>query len=420
MAEKAILVTVGVRGESAWPIEDRARELQELARSSGAQVEEEILCHKDKPTPDLFIGKGKFEELIVVAQEKRANVVIFNNNLTPVQLRNLEKGLQGVRVIDRTQVILDIFAKHAQSIEGKFQIELAQLGYLLPRLTGKGIELSRLGGGIATSGPGEQILEYQRRRIRDRIAKLKVKLKELERRRNTLRKKRQDALLTSIAIIGYTNAGKTTLLNQLTHSKKLVADKLFSTLDPVARSYTLPNNQKVLFLDTVGFLYNLPHGLIEAFKSTLEEVKTADILVHILDASNKMIHEQEEAVYEVLKELGAEQKLIIKALNKIDLADNPDYIKRLQKDFRDAVCISALKGEGIELLIDKISDLLTGLITEIKIEIPHNRMDLLNMIYKNGKVHYREDRSESIYIEATVPIRIKSLLNSTLSAMHKV
>jgi GTPase len=284
------------------------------------------------------------------------------------------------------------------------------LEYMLPRLTGKGIHLSRLGGGIGTRGPGEKILEYDRRRIRDQITRLKGKLEDIEKRRSALRKRRSDAFLTAVSIIGYTNAGKTTLLNQLTNSKKLVADRLFSTLDPVARSYVLPNSQKILFLDTVGFLHNLPHHLVEAFKSTLEEVKTADILLHVLDASSDKIHDEDEAVYKVLKALEAENKIVINVLNKIDRVKDLDYIERLKKDFENSVAVSALTGDGISDLIDEISKLLSGLVTEIKIDIPNNRMDRVNLIYENGKVNHREDKPESVYLEATIPVRLKNLL----------
>lgn len=399
-------MTVDMKERSEWPLEARAAELKELARSSGASVLAEMLCHKEKPSPALFIGKGKFEELQQLVSRENANLVIFNNDLTPTQLRNIEKGLDDVRTIDRTQLILDIFARNARSVEGKVQIELAQLEYLLPRLTGKGIHLSRLGGGIGTRGPGEKILEYNRRRIRDQIAKLKGKLEDIKNRRTALRKRRSDAFFTTVAIIGYTNAGKTTLLNQLTNSKKLVADRLFSTLDPVARSYVLPNNQKILFLDTVGFLHNLPHHLVEAFKSTLEEVVTADILLHVLDASNEKIHDEDEAVYKVLKELGAEKKIIINVLNKIDLVDNPDRISRLKKDFEDSIVVSSLTGAGMPGLIDEISGLLSGLVTDIKVDIPNYRMDLVNMVYENGRVNHREDKPDSVYLEATVPVRL--------------
>ena len=412
--EKAILVTVDLKNEQNWPVEDRASELKELARSSGASVEGEIVCRRDKATPDLFIGKGKFEELILLAKSKRIDLVIFNNELTPTQLRNLEAGLYNNKindkVLDRTQLILDIFAQHAKSMEGKIQVELAQLEYLLPRLTGRGVHLSRLGAGIGTRGPGEKILEYDRRRIRQRISKLKTELRNLKTRREALRRRRKDAMLASIAIVGYTNAGKTTLLNRFTNSKKLVADKLFSTLDPIARTYSLPNNLKVLFHDTVGFLHNLPHFLIESFKATLEEVKEADLLIHVLDASNPKIDEYDDAVYEVLKELEAEKKTIITVLNKTDLVDNTQYLNRLEKKFNNTVSVSALKGNGLELIIDKISRLLSELVTEIKVEIPNNRMDKVNLIYENGKVHKREDKAETVYIEATVPVRLKKLL----------
>ena len=413
--EKAILVTVDLKNEQNWPVEDRASELKELARSSGASVEGEIVCRRDKATPDLFIGKGKFEELILLAKSKRIDLVIFNNELTPTQLRNLEAGLYNNKindkVLDRTQLILDIFAQHAKSMEGKIQVELAQLEYLLPRLTGRGVHLSRLGAGIGTRGPGEKILEYDRRRIRQRISKLKTELRNLKTRREALRRRRKDAMLASIAIVGYTNAGKTTLLNRFTNSKKLVADKLFSTLDPIARTYSLPNNLKVLFHDTVGFLHNLPHFLIESFKATLEEVKEADLLIHVLDASNPKIDEYDDAVYEVLKELEAEKKTIITVLNKTDLVDNTQYLNRLEKKFNNTVSVSALKGNGLELIIDKISRLLSELVTEIKVEIPNNRMDKVNLIYENGKVHKREDKAETVYIEATVPVRLRNLLN---------
>jgi len=344
------------------------------------------------------------------AREKKADAVIFNSDLTPTQLRNLEKGLGDTKVLDRTQLILDIFSQHAKSMEGKIQVELAQLEYLLPRLTGRGVQLSRLGGGIGTRGPGEKILEYDRRRIRERIARLKVELRDLEKRRQALRKRRKDAMLLTVAIVGYTNAGKTTLLNRLTNSNRLAADKLFSTLDPVARSYVLPNSLKILFHDTVGFLYDLPHHLVESFKATLEEVRTADLLIHVLDASNPRIHELDEAVYTVLKELEAENKTIINVLNKADLVKGVRYLDRIKKEFKNVLVLSALNGEGIDLLVNEISKLLSGFVVEIKIEIPNNRMDKVNLIYENGKVRYREDRADSVYIEASVPIRLKQKL----------
>ena len=346
----------------------------------------------------------------MLVRNKKPGLVVFNNDLTPTQLRNLEQGLEDTKTIDRTQLILDIFARNASSIEGKVQVELAQLEYILPRLTGKGIYLSRLGGGIGTRGPGEKILEYDRRKIRNKIARLKSQLKDIEKRRHSLRLKRQANAIPVIAIIGYTNAGKTTLLNHLTGSKQIVQDKLFTTLDPVARAYILPNNQKALFLDTVGFIHNLPHHLVESFKSTLEEVRMADVLLHVLDASSGKIYKQVEAVYKVLKELKAENKIIINALNKIDLVKDIDYVRRLRKDFVNPALISALTGEGISGLVNEIQESLSALVTEVKINIPNNRMDIVNLIYESGKVNYREDRPESIYLEATIPVRLKNML----------
>ena len=407
--ERAILVTVDLESERGWPAEDRARELRDLTRSSGASTEGEIVCRRERPTADLFIGKGKFQELIQLSNAKGADLVIFNNDLTPTQLRNLERGLGDIKVIDRTQLILDIFSQHARSMEGKIQVELAQLEYMLPRLTGRGVQLSRLGGGIGTRGPGEKILEYDRRRIRTHISRLKKELKDLEKRREALRKHRKDAMLTTIAIVGYTNAGKTTLLNTLTNSSRLVADKLFTTLDPVARSFIMPNKVKVLFHDTVGFLYNLPHHLVESFKATLEEVRMADLIIHVLDASNPRLHQLDEAVYSVLKELGAGEKVIINVLNKADLIDNPAYLNRLKREFNGAIPLSSLRGTGIGLLINQIEIILKDLIIDVKIEVPDTMMNLLSLVYEHGRVYKREDRPGSVYIEARVP---KSLLKT--------
>ncbi|MFH1782300.1 MAG: GTPase HflX [Candidatus Omnitrophota bacterium] len=410
--ERALLVTVDIKHKSSWPKDDRASELRELVESCGGRVESEVICSRERLTPDLFLGKGKFEEIITISREKKIDLVVFNNELTPTQLRNLEKGLgKDIKVIDRTQLILDIFALHARSMEGKLQVELAQLEYLFPRLAGLGTVLSRLGGGIGTRGPGEHMLEYDKRKIWRRIIKLKRDLKDLKARRQALRKRRKDIRLPTIAIVGYTNAGKTTLLNRLTSSKKLAADKLFSTLDPVGRSFILPNNLKVIIHDTVGFLSELPHNLIEAFKATLEEVENADLLIHVLDASSPKIHELDQAVHDVLKELRSDQKTIINVLNKIDLMDNMNNLNRIKRQFNNSVSISALTGEGVEDLIHEISKFFSGLMTEIKIEIPSSSMDKVNLIYENGKVLAREDRSDSIYIEALIPTRIKNLLD---------
>lgn len=349
----AILITVdfGVRG--GWTAEERSNELAELAWSSGAKVLRQEIARRHAPSSACFIGTGKAEEIAALCASENANLVIFNNDLTGTQQKNLEKII-GVKTIDRTQLILNIFARHAHSNEGKVQVELAQLLYLLPRLTGKGVALSRQGGGIGTSGPGEQKLEVDRRRIRDRISKLKRQLEDLSGRRSMMRKKRSRFSLSSVAIIGYTNVGKSTLINSLTASDATVQDKLFSTLDPTVRKFKLPNGQNILFTDTVGFLDDLPHHLIEAFKATLEEVVEADLLLHLVDASHPKIREQADAVYKVLDQIGARGKILITVINKIDKAQ-PGVVDKLKEFFPGSVAISALKRQGFDDLIEKIA-----------------------------------------------------------------
>ncbi|MBI4974306.1 MAG: GTPase HflX, partial [Candidatus Omnitrophica bacterium] len=315
--EQAILVTVDFGKREDWTAEERSLELRELAHSAGTKVMREEIVHRLKPDPGYFIGTGKAEELAKICADKGIKVVIFNNDLTGTQQKNLEDAIM-TKTIDRTQLILDIFARRAHSNEGKVQVELAQLLYLLPRLTGKGIYLSRLGGGIGTRGPGEQKLEVDRRKIRARITRLENVLEDLSSRRAMMRKKRERFSILTIAIIGYTNVGKSTLLNALTDSNVIVEDKLFSTLDPTVRRFILPNKQKVLFVDTVGFLDRLPHHLVEAFKATLEEVVEADLLLHLVDISHPKAAAQSDAVYRVLDSIGAKDKTILTVLNKID------------------------------------------------------------------------------------------------------
>lgn len=411
--EKSILVTVDIKGENSWTAEDSAKELVELASSSGVGVIKEIICRRAKPTPAYFIGKGKAEELTLLAQNLDADVLIFNEDLSSTQQRNLE-DIINIKIIDRSQLILDIFAQRAKSMEGKVQVELAQLEYLLPRLTGKGILLSRLGGGIGTRGPGEKKLEVDRRRIRERINRLKKDLSNLSQRRQSLREYRRQGALATVAIIGYTNAGKSTLINRLTGAQQIVRGSLFSTLDSLARRFTLPSKQKVLFSDTVGFLHRLPHHLIEAFKATLEEVKEADILLHILDISSSLVYEQNEAVYQVLRELGADKKPVICALNKLDLLNDEFRLKRYLKDFKNSVAISALKGINIGQLLEQLSFQLAGLMTEIEVIIPQNQMYLLNLVYNEGQVFKKEYRKGKIYLQARVPQKIKAKLANLL------
>ena len=330
------------------------------------------------------------------------DVVVFSEDLSGTQQRNLEEIIK-IKTIDRTQLILDIFSQHAKSPEGNLQVELAQLEYLLPRLTGKGIVLSRLGGGIGTRGPGEKKIEVDRRRIRSRITKLKRDLKDLSAHRRTIRKKRAKNILASVALVGYTNAGKSTVLNALTGANQIVKNSLFTTLDPLSRNLTLPNKQTIVISDTVGFLYHLPHHLIEAFKATLEEVREADILLNVLDISHPKFIEHNKAVCEVLKQLQSVEKPTITILNKIDLVADKTWIRNLEEDFPNTVTISALNKENINELIEKITNELSSSTTLFKAIIPFNRMDLVDLIHREGQVKSKQFTPEGINIRAILP-----------------
>lgn len=411
--EKALLVTVEFfdkKYKDTWRLDDINFELRELVKSAGLQVADLIECFKDKPVAGHYIGKGKAEEIALICKDKGADVVIFGDDLTSSQQQNLEESI-GVKVIDRTQLILDIFARRAHSTEGKVQVELAQLEYLLPRLKGKGIMLSRLGGGIGTRGPGEQKLEMDRRKIREKISRMKDSLSKIHERRGELRRRRHEGEISIISLIGYTNAGKSTLLNALTDSDVLSQDRLFSTLDPTARRFVLPNNQKVVFVDTVGFLHRLPHHLIEAFKATLEEVAEADIIIHVLDASSPIVHELSQAVYEVLEELDIHDKTIITVLNKSDKVGDKAVISRLLHEFDNSIAISALKKENLEELVQRVSMILFASLVYVKAAIPQSEGKLLSQIYKESSIISRDFKGEYVYLEADMPVRLKNILD---------
>ncbi len=352
--ERALLVVIEFDRSRLWPLADEAKELEELTRSAGCEVVECMQVRRHDPVSGTLIGSGKLEEIHQQAHDAKAQVVIFNEELSPAQQRNIEE-IVGVKTIDRTQLILDIFAQRAKSQEGKLQVELAQLRYLMPRLVGKGVLLSRLGGGIGTRGPGEQKLEIDRRRIRQHITRLGDSLKQLERRREATRQQRKDAQVPVVALVGYTNAGKSTLLNRLTGAGGRVENRLFTTLDPLARRLRLPNGQTAVLTDTVGFLHRLPHHLIEAFQATLEEARDADLLLHVLDASNPLALEQAHAVEEVLRTLQLDAKPIVTALNKCDQLATQDQAAALQRHVPEPVVISARRGDGLEALLDTIS-----------------------------------------------------------------
>lgn len=412
--ERTLLVTAVFYGDAeTLSSENRSSELFELAKSAGASVADRIICNFNKVTPNLYVGCGKAEEIKALAQKYNIDAVIFNNELSPTQQRNLEE-LTGVKVLDRTQLIMDIFARHARSKEGKIQVELAQLQYLLPRLAGKGIMLSRLGGGIGTRGPGEQKLEVDRRTIRARIAKLKTDLSALSQHRKVLRKKRYDAGVPLISLVGYTNAGKSTLMNALTASEQVVAGSLFTTLDSLSRALVLPNSQRIILSDTVGFLYHLPHSLIEAFKATLEEIKEASLLIHVLDVSNSEFREHNDSVRQVLTELGAIDKPIITALNKIDKLEDKNCLVRLKGDFPHAVAISAKNKENLDMLLSLILEYLPVHLNKSKLFIPNDHMRLIALIYKEGKVEKIDYRDNGVYIEAFLPQMVLDKLTSVM------
>ncbi len=418
--ERALLVTIKLDSEKeSWAMEDMALELEELVSSCGAEVVDNITCLREKPSANFFIGSGKAEEIAMLSQELNVDSVIFSHDLSGTQQRNLEEVINR-KTIDRTQLILDIFARHARTPEGKTQVELALLQYLMPRLVGKGIILSRLGGGIGTRGPGEQKLEVDRRRIRKRIDRLKEDLKQLSMHRQTLRKKRKERAIPAIALVGYTNAGKSTLLNALTGASQVVADSLFTTLDPLSKNLRLPNGEQVIISDTVGFLNNLPHHLIEAFKATLEEVGEADLLIHVMDVSNSLFNEHAKAVFAVLKELQADEKPMITALNKVDLLEDKNWLRRAGDGFVNPVAISARSGDNLSVLLRMVQDNFSNKIIDAEIMLKANRMDLVDLFYREGKVKRVEYLEDGIKIELSLPLILyhKLLHNNEISNIN--
>ncbi|NQT06454.1 MAG: GTPase HflX [Candidatus Omnitrophica bacterium] len=403
-----IIITEKIKKDN-WSAGDISGEFSELVRSARVKLAETVVCNIKEISSSLFLGKGKIDEIRLIAEEQDADVIIFSEDLNGTQQRNIEE-IVGIKTIDRTQLILDIFARRAKSGEGKIQVELAQLEYLLPRLSGDGVMLSRLGGGIGTRGPGEQKLEVDRRRIRSKVARLKKDLDSVAKQRSMRRKKRDRFSVLNIALVGYTNSGKSTLLNALTGAGIQTDNMPFSTLDPTIRKYTLPNNQSVLFTDTVGFIYKLPHSLVEAFKATLEEVVEADLIVHLLDAGHPKVREQRDATYVVLDELKIKDKPIITVLNKEDKIDDVFLKRRLLKDFKDSLLISALNKTNIDELIDRIMSHLGGLTTFVRIDLPADNMRLLHLIYKHGVVKKRIDKGTSVYIEAQVPQQVMKII----------
>ena len=417
-AERALLVSVQldpryVRGRAAiWSIEDEAAELRELATGAGSEVVGALSARRHQPVAGTFLGSGKLQEIAGLADELQSQAVIFNQELSPAQQRNIEELLR-VKTIDRTQLILDIFAQRATSQEGKVQVELAQLRYLLPRLVGKGIMLSRLGGGIGTRGPGEQKLEVDRRRIRARITRLVAELERLGERREATRSHRKETEVPVVALVGYTNAGKTTLLSRLTGAAAVARDQLFTTLDPLARRLRLPSGEWAVLTDTVGFLHHLPHHLIEAFKATLEEVREADLLLHVVDASHPLVLEQAEAVEEVLEQLELRGRPIITALNKRDRLDHPPRLAALERAYAPSAAISAKTGEGLDRLLRLISDQLDALlVAPTRLRIPAERADVVATVYRSGQVMRRTEQNGAVELTVRLPAKLNAQLDS--------
>lgn len=371
--EWAMLISLDYgKSDTLWTQEDSLEELRQLAETAGAVVKAKFFQKRPKPDPGYFIGRGKVQELALFAQQEDIDVCIFDEELSPAQQRNLEQAL-GIKVLDRTALILDIFAQRARTNEGKLQVELAQMQYTLPRIMGQGLSLSRLGGGIGTRGPGETKLETDRRTIRDRIAYIKDSIDKMQNVRKLHRAKRSKNQIPSISLVGYTNAGKSTLLNVLTRSEVYAQDQLFATLDPTTRQLRLPDKRQAILTDTVGFIQRLPHQLVAAFKSTLEETLDADLLLHIVDVSHPLYKEQSEAVHKVLAEIGAQDKPVLCVYNKIDKLgpESSGLLEQLQHR-QDTICISAKQQIGLEELLTAITNHLKLKSIEVKLLIPYS------------------------------------------------
>jgi GTP-binding protein HflX len=408
-AERALLIGLEQNGVSKWDLRDSMEELRELASSAGAEVVDIVTQKLPKPTAPFYIGKGKAEAIRDSVQSQRVTSVIFNDELSPAQGRNLE-NLLSRKVLDRTQLILDIFAQRARSREGRLQIELAQLQYLLPRLTRMWHHLSRQTGGIGTRGPGETQLEVDRRRVQERIARLERELEGVRKVRSVQRQGRKRHQWPVAAVVGYTNAGKSTLLNLMTGADVLAVDKLFATLDPTTRSFTLPNKQRVLLTDTVGFLRNLPHTLIESFKATLEEVSEADLLIHVVDLSHPRVDEQMIAVDSVIKELNAFGKQTLIVFNKIDLLENPDLASTYCRRFPGSVAISAKTGHGIDQFVDALQSALSAWRLRSHFRVPLSESNLIAEIHRVGHVLELRYENEYAVITANVPPHLEQKL----------
>jgi len=415
--EKAILVGAELkRSDCHWALEDSLEEMALLAKTAGAEVVGTLTQKLDRISPSHLIGKGKLEELLALKDESAADLILFDDELSPAQQRNLDQAL-GVKVLDRTALILDIFAARAHTHEGRLQVELAQNEYLLPRLAGLWPHLERLGGGIGTRGPGETQLESDRRHIELRIKNLKSQLEGIRKHRAQYRQRRAATGIPVVALVGYTNAGKSTLINALSKSDVFVEDKLFATLDPTTRRLTLHNNQEILLSDTVGFIQKLPPTLVDAFKATLEELDEADILMHVIDITHKNAAEQAQTVDDILADLGLVDKPKIVAINKIDLlAERIDlsgeaaveYYERLMGDEVGPVKpVAAARGWGLEGLCNLIADVLGERMVPVAVKIPYSAAELVSLFHRYGLIEHEEHTESGAFISGKIPERLE-------------
>jgi len=415
MKERAILVTVDFYSvRRASEMKDLAAELAELSAGAGLEVAGDFVFKQDSPNSAIFLGKGQADKIRLETLKKKANVVVFESDLSPSQQRNLEEIL-GVKTIDRTQLILDIFARRARSTEGKLQVELAQMKYLLPRLGGQGIYLSRLGGGVGTRGPGEQKLEVDRRRIREKITKYTHDLADLQQKRQTAIMKKKEKDLPLVALVGYTNAGKSSLFNRLTDAETLVKNQLFSTLDTTTRLVNLPGNQKALLVDTVGFIRDLPHHLVESFKATLEETVSADILLHVADVTRPDLDIVEEAVQKVLDDIGASGKKTFLVLNKADLLEaGKNTGLRAFLEAKNVFLVSSKTGAGLPDLLSAVAGCLPVERYEKEIFIPRKSFRLTDFVHREAEVLERRDEPEGAYFRVRISRKAEEMLRKNL------
>ncbi|MDP8215296.1 MAG: GTPase HflX [Candidatus Euphemobacter frigidus] len=403
--ERALLVGIEFKRNDRWEIEDLLAELSQLAATAGLEVVGMNISRRSKPHPATYIGTGKAREIADRCRQDGVSLLIFNGDLSPAQTRNLQ-DVSGVRVLDRTELILEIFVQRARTREARLQIELAQLQYLLPRLTGAWTHLSRQKGGVkGTRDAGEKQIEIDRRKTRTRIQHLNKEIAKVRRHREAQRKQRRRAGIPLVSIIGYTNSGKSTLLNTLTAAAAPTEDKLFATLDPIIRKAVLPSGRAVLFSDTVGFIRQLPHHLIDAFRATLEEVGEADLLLEVLDLSHRMVWERKRSVEVVLKELSADEKPMVVVLNKIDLVEDEFLLGEARGRIDGGVPISALRKTGLEDLLKALDEKLAGLRRSHRLLIPQNRPDLVARLHRDGRVVKIDYHKKDVYVEVMIEDR---------------